>query len=78
MACCLKRHNIGPFPPVCVEIKFLLKAIGTVSLYVNEKQDKGENCKQRKFDFCFSVKFEKEGGQEKMLLLYKFSIHHRH
>lgn len=77
MACCLNRHNVGPFPPVCFEIKFLLKAIETVSLCVSKKQDEGENDKQRKFNFCFSLKFGKKGGQEKTLLFYRFSTHHR-
>lgn len=49
-----------------------------MALYANKIQDKGENYKQRKSYFCFSLKFGKEGGQEKMFLFYRFSIHHRH
>lgn len=49
-----------------------------MALHVNKKQDKGENYKPRKFDFCFSLKLGKEGGWETILSFYRFSIHHRH
>lgn len=58
-------YNIGPFPTVCLEVKFLLKAIGIVAVYANKKYDKGENFKQRKLISGFHCNLGKKVDGEK-------------